>query len=85
MANYRKNNVLVVDTSAEFDGKFVIAAINYIGAASGTASIKDDVTGGSVLWEEAGTANVHNQVNIEGHNGIYVTVTNSAKVYIYLK
>jgi hypothetical protein len=86
MANTRSNNVIVVDTSAQFSENLTICSIKYIGAASGTASIKADSTSGVVVWEESGTANVYNaEVEIQAHQGMYVTVTNSAKLYIYFE
>lgn len=86
MSNTRSANVIIVDTSAQFSENSQICGIKYIGAASGTASIKADSTSGVVVWEEAGTANVWNpEVELQMRNGFYVTVTNSAKVYIYLE
>lgn len=86
MANVRARNVIIVDTSAQFTENLTILAIKYIGAASGTASVKEETTSGAVLWEESGTSNVHNlSVPIWAPKGIYVTVTNSAKLYIYCK
>jgi hypothetical protein len=86
MANTKSANVLIVDTSAQFDGVYEIKSIKYIGAASGTASIKADSTSGTVVWEEAGSSNVWNpDVCLRVAGGFYVTLANSAKLYIYLK
>jgi hypothetical protein len=87
MANARRGNVQRVDTSAAFPQILNIKSIKYIGASNGTASVKaDGVTGGEVIWEEAGTANTYNgDLCIRAAGGIYVTVTNSAVVYIYFK
>ena len=84
MANTRGGNVIVVDTSAAFVDAKSIKAIKYVGSASGTASLKVDGTSGNVVWEEAGESNVFNEVNLSNSGGFYVTVTNSAKVYLYL-
>lgn len=87
MANYRKGSVIFVDTSAAFAEVLEIKSIKYIGNTSGTASLKSEASsGGSVVWEESGTANVFNgDVGLKDRAGFYVTVTNSAKVYLYLK
>lgn len=87
MANSNSANVIRVDTSAAFTVGQEISAIKYIGAASGTASVKLGSSSGATLWEEAGASNVYNSnLHIRaGGQGIYVTVANSAVVYIYLK
>ncbi len=88
MANTRANNVIYVDTTGyTLDGPVWIEAIKYIGNTSGTALITTGTGGsGSRLWEEAGTNNQSaDDVCIYASNGIHVAVTNSAKVYIYLK
>lgn len=86
MSNTRSANVIVVDTSAQFSEPLTICAIKYIGAASGTASIKADSTSGVVIWEESGSSNTFNpELEIELRQGMYVTLANSAKVYIYYK
>jgi hypothetical protein len=85
MANTRARNVIRVDTTATFSAQTFIHSIKYIGASSGTAIITSaDST--NKLWEESGTSNVYNpNVDISGTDGIVVTVTNSAVVYLYLK
>jgi hypothetical protein len=87
MANATDRNVIKVDTSAAFVEARCIHSIKYIGAASGTATIKSGASSsGTTLWEEAGTSNVFNHgVDIKDPAGVYVTVTNSAVVYLYLK
>jgi hypothetical protein len=85
MANYRSANVIFIDTSAAFTDYKKIVGVKYIGNASGTASIKSNgSSSGDILWEESGASNVFNQVEIRDSRGVYVTVTNSAKVYLYL-
>lgn len=86
MANTRSANVIRIDTSAAFAFPIDICAVKYIGASSGTASIKSAASAsGSTLWEEAGTSNVFNEAKIKDNQGVYVTVTNSAVVYLYLR
>jgi hypothetical protein len=86
MSNTRAGSVIFVDTSAAFSDAMDIQSIKYIGNTSGAASIKKESSSGNALWEESGTANVYNaNVDIRCPKGIYVTVSNSAKVYIYLK
>ncbi len=85
MANARRGNVIRVDTSADFLDVRDIVAIKYIGNTSGTGKVHAGSSSGTILWEESGTANVHNQVCIYDNGGIHVAVTNSAVVYIYTK
>lgn len=87
MANYREGNVVFVDTTdAAFPSVKFIKSIKYIGSASGTATVKGGgVTGGDIVWEESGAANAYNaEVNINDTEGVFVQVTNGAKVYLYL-
>lgn len=85
MANVREGNCQFVDTSAAFTDIKNIKSIKYIGAASGTATIKGGGTSsGDVMWEESGSTNTWNDdLGLRDCEGIYVTLTNSAKVYIY--
>jgi hypothetical protein len=87
MANTREGNVIFVDTDdSTFSGPLYIESVKYIGNTSGTANIKDTNDSGDVFWEESGANNTYNQgLNIRAVGGIFVNVTNSAKVYIYLK
>lgn len=85
MANATTGSVIFVDTTAyQGVGPCNIKAIKYIGNASGTATIKSDSSGGQTLWEEGGANNVFNGSLDIRTNDIYVTLTNGAKVYIYL-
>jgi hypothetical protein len=86
MANAKGANVQFVDTNdTTLTGPQVIVGIKYIGNTSGTATIKQDTSGGAALWEESGSANTFNQVYIKTSGSIHVALTNSAKVYIYYK
>ena len=86
MANHRSANVIFVDTSAAFTIPATICSVKYIGNTSGTAAIRADASAsGSILWEESGTANLFNEVEIRDNVGIYVEVSNGAKVYVYLE
>lgn len=86
MANTRNGNVIYVDTNAAFADVRGICGIKYIGNTSGTANVRGDASAsGELLWEEEGTANILDDVEIRCSTGIYVTVTNGAVVYIYLK
>lgn len=87
MANTFKANVIRVDTTAAFTNALSIETIKYIGSSSGSASIKAAASAsGSNLWEQAGSANwTDSNVHIKDTQGVYVTVTNSAVVYLYLK
>lgn len=84
MANHKEGNVIYVDTNAAFTEVRKIKAIKYIGNTSGTANIRGNASAsGDLLWEEEGTANILDEITIESHGGIYVTLTNGAVVYIY--
>jgi hypothetical protein len=85
MANVRKENVLRIDTSAQIDENLNIKSIKYIGNTSGTATIQDSNSSGTVIWQESGANNVYNpNVDIRVRTGCYVAVTNSAVVLLYL-
>jgi hypothetical protein len=87
MANARAANVIFVDTTAyTLDQKCKIRAVKYIGNASGTAAISVGTAGtGTVIWQEAGTNNLGVDEICARVDGFYVTLTNSAKVIIYLE
>ncbi len=86
MANTYAANVIFVDTTAAtYSGPKYICAVKYIGNTSGTAAIQKNDVSGKVLWEADGTADITEDIDIFSSGGIYVTVTNGAKVYIYLK
>lgn len=86
MANHYSANVIFVDTTAAtYDGPKRIESVKYIGNTSGTAAIQSKDSNGKTLWEADGTADFVDDVCIFSAEGIYVTVTNGAKVYIYLK
>jgi hypothetical protein len=87
MANHREGNVIYVDTDAAFADVRNVCAIKYIGNTSGTANLKGDASSsGALLWEEEGTANVFDaDIEIRCDTGVYVTVTNGAVVYLYVK
>jgi hypothetical protein len=85
MANTRNGTVIRVDTSAQYDGQFEIAALKFVPTgASPTASIKADSTSGNKVWETAlSTEMQENGFEIYLSTGMYVTVSN-AVLYIYL-
>ncbi len=85
MANARAANVLIVDTSAQFDGQHRVCGVKYIGNTNGTASIKADSSAGVVVYEADGTADIFEDIRAALNHGMYVTITNGAKLYIYLE
>lgn len=85
MANTREGNVIRIDTSAAFADVKRVCGIKYVGAASGTAEVRGDaLVGGDLLWQHSGNVLAFEEVEITSPGGIYVTVTNSAVVYIYV-
>lgn len=86
MANTRNANVIRIDTTAQINDVLTINSIKYIGNTSGTASIKAESTSGNLIWEESGASNVYNaEVELLLKNGLFVTVTNGAVLYLYLE
>lgn len=86
MANARAGTVIFCDTSdTTYTGMLRIKGIKYIGAASGTAEFKQGSSSGATLWRESGSSNVYNEVCMVVKDGLNVTLTNSAVVYIYLE
>lgn len=86
MANTYAANVIFVDTTAAtYSGAKYICAVKYVGNTSGTAAIQKRDVSGQTLWAADGTADFVDEVEIVSTQGIYVTVTNGATVYIYLK
>lgn len=86
MANTRKANVIRVDTSAAFTDVRRILGIKYVGATSGTAKVRADALNtGEILWEHDGDVLAFEDVCIKETQGVYIEVTNSAVVYLYLK
>lgn len=86
MANARKANVQVVDTSAAFPEIRCIKSILYIGATSATASIQSNASsGGLTIWQRGGDVQTFDsEIEITDGDGVYVTVASGAKVYLYL-
>lgn len=86
MANARSANVIFVDTTAAtYTGPLKICGIKYIGNTSGTLQIQSGSVSGTVLWEARGTSDSFEEAEIYASDGIYVALTNGAKVYIYLE
>ena len=84
MANSRDSGVLFVDAaSTSFNEGMEIQGVKYIGNTAGTAIISNR-NSSDPLWEESGTSNAYDNVKIKASEGITVTITNGAAVYIYL-
>lgn len=84
MANSRTGNVIFVDTTGySLTDITRVIGVKYIGAASGTASVTS-TTGSKPLWEQSGSTNSMDYLKFRSDSGITVTLTNGAKVYIYL-
>lgn len=87
MANTQAGNVIRVDTSAAFTETRRIRAVRYIGASTSSGTIKGGGTSsGNLLWEETASTNVYTpDVEIYDADGVYVTITGTAVVYLYLE
>lgn len=85
MANASKGNVYRIDTTnTVLSGIRNVCAVKYIGAASGTATIKT-ADGTVTIWEHSGNVLAFEEVNLRLTGGIEVEVTNSAVVYLYVE
>ncbi len=83
MANSRSGTALFFDTTASFDGAVTIEAVKYIGNASGTVVIS---TAAGPIWQDGGTTNLSSDyICARCDSGFTVTITNGAKVYVYLE
>jgi hypothetical protein len=90
MANARKANVWVVDTTGPIaDAKHVCGVKLVAGADAATLTLKSDAsTGGTVIFQIAAgaSAETYNQVQIKDLSGLYATLTGtSPKAYIFLE
>lgn len=87
MANAFEGNVCYIDTdNTVLPGPVNIDSIKYVGAATGTANIKSESDSGDLMWQHAGDVIVHDSgLNIRSNKDVFVNLTNSAVVYIYLK
>ncbi len=84
MANTLSGNVWFVDTNGSIPSATRIQSIKYIGNASGTAVLTSNDTTNNV-WQGEGTLDFCDpQIEIHAPTGVTVTLTNSAKVYLYL-
>ena len=89
MANYRTQNVWVIDTSAQIDGAFCIDSVKLIGGSgASTVTIKADNTSGAVVYQARaaiGVDNYDNDLEIEVKNGMYITMSGTGAIaYLYL-
>lgn len=85
MSNTTTGNVYRIDTTnTVLSGLRRICAIKYVGAASGTATIKN-AAGDQTIWEHAGNVIAFEEVKLRLVEGIEVEVTNSAVVYLYVE
>lgn len=84
MANTSNGNVYRIDTTdTDLPAVRNICGIKYVGANSGTATVKAISSSRESLWEHAGDVIVHDDVKIRANQGIEVEVTNGVVVYIY--
>lgn len=91
MANARKQNVYVIDTTGQISDVCNIKSIKLVGNATdaSTVTIKADSTSGAVVYSARAAQNADNfdsEVCMNLQNGMYVTLTGTGPVcYIYLK
>ena len=87
MAGSNNSNVVYCTATLAVIGPVFVRSIKYIGSSSGTATVTSGTASGGVsLWAQSGSANwSDHDMNIVNGKGVYVTLSNSAKVYLYLK
>lgn len=90
MANARRQNVWVIDTTGAITASGVIKSIKLCsGADASTVSIQaDDVSGAVVYQAQSALAADHYEPNVclSVRQGFYITLTGTApKVYLYLE
>lgn len=86
MANTYSGNVIFCDTSAAFPQATRICGIKYLGAATSSATVRGEASAtGTILWSDDNTTDLFEQVEIRDSKGIYVALTGTATVFIYLK
>lgn len=84
MANSDNGNVYRIDTTnTDLAAVRNVKGIKYVGASSGTATVKAISDSRETIWEHSGDVIVFDDVCIRANDGIEVEVTNGAVVYIY--
>jgi hypothetical protein len=87
MANAVSANVLVIDTTADFDFPMQICGIQYEAGSSGTpaVTIKAPDTNGAIVYYKDGSSDTFDQVKIKAPQGVHITVAGTGTVVrIYL-
>ena len=89
MANAKKQNVWVIDTTGAITESMVIRSVKLVGT-SATLTIKADDTSGAVVYEAASDTvqafNYDHDLGLELRQGSYVTISGtSARAYLYLE
>lgn len=87
MANTRADNVIVVDTDAEFDERLSIRSILYEAGTSGSVVIKSNTSGGNTIFSYTSDNDQYfPNIEIEAKKGIHVNVSGTGTiVYLFLK
>lgn len=91
MANARSNNVLIIDTAAQFDETLDIESIKVVNgnAGSQTSTIKTGGSSGQVVYTSAVGATSEKWeevcIRLKKSDAAYVTPGTDCTVYIYLK
>lgn len=87
MANASADNVMFIDTdNTTIPGPVRIKSIKYIGASTSSVSLKQGTTSGTVLWTENASTNVFNgEVCIRTSGDVFVDITGTAAIYVYLE
>lgn len=84
MAISRAYNVTRVDETALLKDVIQIKSIRYKGGADSSAVIRAKSNTGTIIWEENSSSNVYDpNLCITCSQGIHVTITGSAVLYLY--
>lgn len=87
MANTYTANVIYCDTNASiFPQAKSICGVKYIGASTSSVTLRGNASAtGATLYYENASTNIMDPVEIRDNAGIYVGITGTAAVYIYLE
>ncbi len=84
MANARKQNVLIIDTTGQIDGDLKICSIKLVSSSdASTLTVKADSTSGAVVWAMKAGANVDatdTDIKLTLPGGAYFTLSGTSPV-----
>lgn len=91
MSNARKNNVLIIDTGAQFDEELCIESIKIVngGGSAATSTLKVGGSSGTTVYTNTVAANSEEwedvRIQLQRGDAAYFTPGTSCTFYVYLK